>query len=201
MPSLMNNLALWLLTMFTCCVLSEVFPTYHHDLVQLSRTSAPVNVTNNITWATEKQSTDHFCEWHSFNTKDDSDCDLDLWDCYDLLTKSSLNDSHDWFEVSRQWDEGHSTSVKVASMGTCIVQVAMINGTNAAVSVLDIADKLNRTIQAGLMEFNIPNLRPSYGTMWCPGPPPNKGRPLNIGVEWMIDCSSEQITVSSFKKP
>lgn len=128
----MKYLPIWFLAIFTGCVVSAVFPTHHHDLVQLSRTTAPVNVTNNITWATDKESTDHFCEWQNFNIKDDSNCDLYIWDCYDLLTKSSLNNSHNWFEVSRQWDEGDSIFVEAASMGTCIVKVAMINGTDAA---------------------------------------------------------------------
>lgn len=72
---------------------------------------------------------------------------------------------------------------------------------NTSVSVLDIADKLNRTIHAGMMTLNIPNLLPSYGAMWCPSSSPNKGMPLNIGVEWTIGCGSEQITVASLKNP
>lgn len=60
-----------------------------------------------------------------------------------------------------------------------------------SLSVHDLADKVNETIQKAQRHGNVNKLHPSYGKMWCPGPPQERS-PLDIGVEWMIGCNSEE---------
>lgn len=46
-------------------------------------------------------------------------------------------------------------------------------------------------------DVDIDRLRPGYGRMWCPSPLPGKS-PFDIGVEWLIACTSgENMSVAS----
>lgn len=75
--------------------------------------------------------------------------------------------------------------------------MALLTCRTKGLSVRDLADKLNETIQRGQRNDDKFNLRPSYGKMWCPGPTPERA-PVDIGVEWMIGCSSKEgVSVTS----
>lgn len=114
-------------------VSSAAITTSNNALIRLPRVpSPPANVTNYITWINDGRGTSQFCEWEDLNFNDNADCDLWVWDCNNILTNTVIKNGGNWFEVSRDWDAGNSTFVRVASVGSCMVQVAMLNGTNAA---------------------------------------------------------------------
>ena len=108
-----------------------IFPANDDD-INLSRAlSPPANVTNNITWVNDAHGDSRFCRWVDFRFDDDADCDLWVSDCQEILVNSVIHNEKSWFEVSREWSEGNSAFVRVVSMGSCLVQVALLNGTNA----------------------------------------------------------------------
>ncbi|ROV95658.1 hypothetical protein VMCG_07551 [Cytospora schulzeri] len=199
-----HYLKFWILATIISCISSAVIPSgdISPGLVNMPRgPPAPVNVTNYIDWMSSRPGIGRFCEREDFNFDDNADCDLLVSDCSQILTHSIINNEGGLFELWREWDQGNSTFVAVSSVETCMIQVAMLNGTNSILSVQDLADKVNETIQKGQREDDVSNLRPSYGKMWCPRPP-HETAPVDIGVEWMIGCSSDQgVSITSLPKP
>lgn len=127
-----HYLIFWKLATTIGRIACAVIPTGDTGLTNLPRSlSVPENVTNYIDWISRRPGIGRLCEGEDFNFIDDTDCSLLVPDCEKMLTNSTFDEDGSLFELWRQWDEGNSNFAAVSSFGSCTVQVAMLNGTNA----------------------------------------------------------------------
>lgn len=102
-----------------------------------ARGNPPAYVANKILWSPDDDGDHLFCNWEDPPQVgiDDPDCELKVSDCSFLslgFQTGFLHPKGTWFQIYRQFTQSTSNLTQIASYGSCLISVALLNGPSAS---------------------------------------------------------------------